>query len=309
MKAKRIKGLCATIIICVSFATNVFGQTNIVPEGALNGLFSVSATKKVYFSKGNLQYQASTNTWRFAEKQTDCIWIDNKNISQNYDGWIDLFGWGTSGYPHGAVCYQPWSTSENINDYCAQGKITNDLSGKADWGYNAISNGGNTENQWRTLTGNEWEYLLSKRNTLSGIRFVYAEINNVFGVIILPDDWDVSYFELNSPNGRGSIGSITNYINCEDWTTLLEPHGAAFLPAAGERTGTRPGDFKKVGRSVEICGKYWSSSRGKSNHWSTDPNNITTFSFTDGYGGSILITSFAGQRFYGRSVRLVQNAQ
>ena len=38
-----------------------------VPEGVINGLFSVSSTKKVYFSQGNLQYQASTNTWRFAE--------------------------------------------------------------------------------------------------------------------------------------------------------------------------------------------------------------------------------------------------
>lgn len=100
MKAKRIKGLCATIIICVSFATNVSGQTNIVPEGALNGLFSVSATKKVYFSKGNLQYQASTNTWRFATNQWDFVGgttesrcnfgnvsgSSNNNISQTYNG-------------------------------------------------------------------------------------------------------------------------------------------------------------------------------------------------------------------------------
>lgn len=38
-------------------------------EGALSGLFSVSADKQVYFSKGDLQYQASTDTWRFAENQ------------------------------------------------------------------------------------------------------------------------------------------------------------------------------------------------------------------------------------------------
>lgn len=37
------------------------------PEGTLSGLFSVSATKQVRFAKGNLQYRASTNTWRFAE--------------------------------------------------------------------------------------------------------------------------------------------------------------------------------------------------------------------------------------------------
>ena len=38
-------------------------------EGAINGVFSVASNKKVYFSQGNLQYQASTRTWRFAEHQ------------------------------------------------------------------------------------------------------------------------------------------------------------------------------------------------------------------------------------------------
>lgn len=279
------------------------------PEGALNGVFSVSASRKVYFSKGNLQYQASTNTWRFAEKQTDIVGADNDKISQNNSGWIDLFGWGTSGYPHGAICYQPWSTSENVNDYCVKGNITNDLSGKADWGYNAISNGGNRENLWRTLTGMEWEYLLNKRNTPSGIRFVYAEINNVFGVIILPDNWDVSYFELKNPNGAGRISSMTNYIKEEEWVTSLEPYGAAFLPAAGERKGSKTGDFTKIGRYIEICGRYWSGSRGNNKHWSNDPNNIKFFTFTDGGGGSGTIASLAGQRSYGRSVRLVRNVQ
>lgn len=45
------------------------------PVGAINGLFSVSATQQVYFSQGNLQYQASTNTWRFAENQWDYVGI------------------------------------------------------------------------------------------------------------------------------------------------------------------------------------------------------------------------------------------
>ena len=36
-------------------------------------MFSVSSTKQVHFSQGNLQYQASTNTWRFAEMQWDFV--------------------------------------------------------------------------------------------------------------------------------------------------------------------------------------------------------------------------------------------
>ena len=60
--------------------------------------FAVSENSYVAFAKGNLQYQASTNTWRFADKQYDVIGEENANVSENYDGWIDLFGWGTSGY-------------------------------------------------------------------------------------------------------------------------------------------------------------------------------------------------------------------
>ena len=44
-----------------------------LPEGALPGLFSVGEGKQVYFSKGNLQYRATTRTWRFAEHQYDII--------------------------------------------------------------------------------------------------------------------------------------------------------------------------------------------------------------------------------------------
>lgn len=43
----------------VSFTTQSSGSQ--APTGAINGLFSVSATQQVYFSQGNLQYKASTN--------------------------------------------------------------------------------------------------------------------------------------------------------------------------------------------------------------------------------------------------------
>lgn len=293
-------------MICAIFSAHAFAQ-NDVPEGALKGLFSVGNGRQVYFSKGNLQYQASTKTWRFAEKQTDIVGLDNANISSNYTGWIDLFGWGTSGYKHGAVCYQPWSTSKNDNDYCAYGQITNDLSGKADWGYNPISNGGNTESQWRTLSGAEWEYLLIKRNTPSGIKYVYGRIDGVPGLIILPDDWDIKYCDLSNPNGYGPTRTLMNKFSEEEWKALLEAHGAAFLPITGMRKGTQITDVNRIGQLFAVVGNYWSTSRGNSSHWSTDPNDIKYLSFTD--EGGTTIASFAGHRFYGFGVRLVRNAQ
>ena len=43
------------------------------PIGAIDGMFSVSDNIQVFFSQGNLQYQPSTNTWRFANNSWDLI--------------------------------------------------------------------------------------------------------------------------------------------------------------------------------------------------------------------------------------------
>jgi len=50
-------------------------------DGALDGVFSVAPNKKVVFSQGNMQYQASTKKWRFAEHQYDYIGSENSKIS------------------------------------------------------------------------------------------------------------------------------------------------------------------------------------------------------------------------------------
>ena len=225
--------------------------------GVLSGVFTVGEHAHVQFSKGNLQYQASTGTWRFATYQYDYIGNDNSNISQTYSGWIDLFGWGTSGYSHGANCYQPWSTSTSYSDYYAYGVYSNNLysgNGQADWGYNAISNGGNLENSgWRTLTRPEWDFVFNTRSTISGIRYAKATVNGVNGVVLLPDDWTASTYALNSTNSI-SADYTTNTIAAEDWANVLEANGAVFLPAAGYRNGTSVYSFGQYG-------DYWSSSR------------------------------------------------
>ena len=181
--------------------------------------YSVSPTRKVWFSAGNLQFNAAMGshnradgttapgTWRFAEHQWDFVGdaekgtvyengvkCDNALISSSYGGWIDLFGWATSGYrdlndPH-VRRYYPYSwendrIENDVNEYgygpssvYHQFQIyTNyDLTGEYanyDWGvYNAISNGGNAPGQWRTLLNQyssnystseitEWAYLIS----------------------------------------------------------------------------------------------------------------------------------------------------
>ena len=268
---------------------NEVSFTTINATGKLPGVFSVSDSQQVNFSQGNLQYKASTNTWRFAEHQYDCIGSSNSNISSTYDGWIDLFGWGTSGYNHGAYCYQPWSTSQNDQNYYAYGNYNNSLSdqtGQADWGYNAISNGGNQEcSGWRSLTSAEWYYILNTRSTPSGIRYAKARVNNLNGMVLLPDDWDSNYYYLSCTNDwRANFSS--NLISASQWSTL-ELHGAVFLPAAGYRYGTSV-------YSVDGDGFYWSS---------TCSTNYETLCFH--FYDSSFLSQFGFWRYVGQSVRLV----
>ena len=264
------------------------------PVGAINGLFSVSATQKVWFSQGNLQYKASNGTWRFASNQYDYIGNANSQISSYYSGWIDLFGWGTSGWNCGNTYYRPWnSNNSNGSLYGPYGQ--NSLTGSyanSDWGYyNSISNGGNTTHQWRALTLSEWNYVFNKRSTTSGIRYAKAKVNNVNGVILLPDDWNANYYSLNSTN-QSSASFSSNVISSLIWINSLEAHGAVFLPAAGDRYGTLVYD-------VGSKGYYWSASSGGTN------NNIAC---RIGFSDDSLETNSAYQRYNGQSVRLVRPA-
>lgn len=243
------------------------------PEGCINGLYSVSATQQVWFSQGNLQYKASTNTWRFAANQYDYVGEGNNNISPNYNGWIDLFGWGTGN--------NPTNTSTNNNDY----------STFYDWGENTISNGANTANMWRTLTRDELWYVFKDRPSLSGIRFAKAKVNGTNGIILLPDNWNSAIYPLNNTNSIYANYS-NNLITLSVWTNQLEFYGAVFLPAAGARIGLsvyEPG--------VGLCGEYWLAPSN---------NNDNTYNMTvtdeDWY-----ISLLNVYRYHGYSVRLVAN--
>lgn len=254
----------------LSEGVNIIANTSLPPIGAINGVFSVSATKQVFFSKGNLQYQASTNTWRFADNQWDFVGStvtqgggsggtvpgsSNHLVYWGYTGWIDLFGWATSGYNHGSVCYQPWSISKNESDYYAYGTQTSNLydqTGQADWGYNAIINGGNQQNEWRTLTADELNYILYSRVTVLGIRYAKGRVNGINGVIVLPDNWNSSYYLSNFNMTDSAFES--NVIDLDVWNSVFENEGAVFLPV----TGYREGDEVK---SLSL-GRYWTSSRG-----------------------------------------------
>ena len=226
---------------------------------------------QVQFSQGNLQYQASTNTWRFAEHQYDFIGENNTNISDTYDGWIDLFGWGTGNNP----------TSASNEDYAIF----------TDWGVNKISNGGNQANIWRTLTIDEWGYLLYERDGKTG----QATVDGVHGYILLPDSWAL-------PSGlkftADPYGWEKNVYTISDWSKM-EKAGAIFLPAAG---------WREVYKVYDLG--------GEGNYWSSTPNKDESFeawsfyfNYYLAYTGHYHAHAYYYYRYYGRSVRLVQDVK
>ena len=207
-------------------------------EGCLSGVFSIGNGKQVHFSQGNLQYQASTDTWRFAAQQYECIGSTNSNISLFYQGWVDLFGWGTSGYND----IKPWLIDYDMEAASITGT-------PYDWGLNnAISNGGNKAGLWHLLTIDQWDYIVSGR---SGSRFAKATVADVRGLMLLPDKWSDTTFALNAIN-EAEAGYESNFVNTTDWTNKLEANGVVFLPCAGLREGTTV-------NYVNGFGRYWSS--------------------------------------------------
>ena len=227
----------------------------VVPESG--GGFSVSAAKQVTFSKGNLQYTQSTNTWSFAENQWDMIGTDNVtggSVSSGEYGdekygdaladKIDLFGWSTSSTNFGV------STSTDHDDYSGS---------FVDWGSNQI--GSDAPNTWRTLTYDEWYYLRYNRTNADNLVGV-AQVNGVNGLIFLPDNWTCPSGVTFKSGFHSELGvdyyAAYQTFTADQWSKL-EAAGAVFLPAAGYRLGSNVYE-------VQFRGFYWSATERDSSY-------------------------------------------
>gem|GEM_PF-572586 len=283
----------------------------ITREGSIAS-FSVSATTKVQFSQGNLQcmpddsydYTASKSQWRFAANQWEYIGKDNEKIETftPMTTWIDLFGWGTSGWDQQNKYTWPGCDDNGHTENYGNG-VTNINNSKYDWGV-FCKIGSDPAGTWRTLTHEEWNYLISERENASSL-YSIATVNNVAGLVLLPDNWetmtDISFTSH-------AAGYSTNNLSEKQWSQM-EGAGAVFLPAAGYRNYKYLFD---VG-----LGFYWSSSY--STLWPEFPNNkverafILLFGETNsGYpvitnSGEPVITDT--QRAWGMSVRLVKDVK
>ncbi len=238
------------------------------------GLFSVSPTQKVVFAPGNLQWSISSlasthststtadgsynrGTFRFAEHQYDIIGADNlyaqgvngvykgswsaSDTATPYTGWIDLFTWGGSGYKGSRPFY-------NYQDYHSD-FIDDSKLGDFDWGaYNTIYNPTTKVNDpfgttWRTLTNEEWYYLLARRGIADNwcrytiVHFSVSLDKTAYGILIYPDsttfDMVKSFIPDINPNDVNASSGIEITKSQYD---QLEAFGCAFLPDAGKLT-------------------------------------------------------------------------
>lgn len=270
----------------------------------LSGAFSVSSTKVVYFSKGNLQYTKSTGKWKIMDHQYDVVETLSQNVGTDYASQdvITLFGWGTSGWESDTrLADFPYYTDYNNADYgvlatkSADETLTDATANgeKGDWGvYNSSDLGAG----WRTLTNAEWGYLFNSRtpgnsvNGVSNARYTEATINTdgtaVNGIILFPDDAVMTSVDGVTWGTINGTSAWTTTCTIAGWTAL-ETAGCVFLPAAGDRKGT---SVDGVGSD----GTYWSSSANSATY-------AYFLTFSSGYVNSQSYDS----RGYGCSVRLV----
>ena len=239
------------------------------------GVFSVAPNKQVSFSQGNLQYLPAINLWKFADTQYEYLGNANKYLKPTFRNWVDLFGWSANNTtaPFGV------STSTNVADYAGE---------FVDWGTNTIC--GEAPGTWRTLSADEWEYLLKKRKNASDLYGV-AQVAGVNGMIILPDDWEEAngiVFKSGLHSSQVDDYSVYQLFTDAQWLAM-ENAGAVFLPALGYRDGT----------NVEKCntsGYYWSNT-------TSDEKSAYRLYFYSYF----LAPNDVHSKYRGRSVRLVHD--
>lgn len=266
----------------------------------LPGEFSVSSTKRVKFSKGNLQavigsgptdtYNYTASSWKFAEHQYNIIGNTAGNNSFAVGTMVDLFGWvgASATWNTYGLCT---NTTSSYNPYYG---INQDEELKTDWGsisgvVSACGSG------WYSLSTFEWLYLFSQRvgsSSKYGQCQIETESGIVTGMLLIPDSWSKPS-NCTVKTGNGAFNRVTYSATAASGATNawcdMEAAGAVFLPAAGYRQGLSTG---RVGE----YGYYWSSP------------SVAEDAFCIYFSsGSRSIQNYS-TRFIGYSVRLVKDA-
>lgn len=215
-----------------------------IPKDGIRSYFNVSDTRKVCFAKGNLTYDVEGKQWGFFDHQYDFAETYDSNL-------ISQFTWGFN------------EEQSIIPDGVDDNNVsidTGNLSQTQDWG-SQIGDG----NTWRTLSSDEWDYLISNNICYPAI------VCGIYGYVLVPN---------------GNIGDISVSYNKENWEIAEKEHGYVFLPYAGYRAGD---------------GLYGS---GEGYYWTSTAYNSGNAKYVL-LGDSTCDPGYVMERSYGCSVRLV----
>ena len=283
LKAEKSLNIARAQITPVSFSVTGLQGIPDTQDAVLPGVFSVSSSKKVHFSKGNLmavKNSGSDYSWGFALNQYDYVGnrAGNTTIDNQATGSIvDLFGFSSAKNYFGISTYQ--STAGYSGDLI-------------DWG-NAID----SEGTWFTLSLNEWKYLFGN-NTARKDKYGSATVCGVKGLLFVPDVFNDPMTNKGSEAfvpRSGNAAWNANVYSGNDWSAM-EDAGAVFLPTAGYRLYDEDTHATMVGNVGSIC-FYWSSS--------IESTSYLLQGYIIEYGEDKDIKEYSKARFFGHSVRLV----
>ena len=300
------------------------------PDYVLPGTFSVSPTKAVHFSRGNLVYKAGK--WAFHPYQySRCLKTNSTVLDYSRTGTFDLFGWATAGIAAADATmknFQPWSlnsteisgqTSTNPYGY---GPSIDSVPAETDWDvYADYCEWGRNYNLrqdlgtgWYTLSASEYNYMFCDRpastvNDVPNARFARAVVHGTPGVLVFSDDFGTRYpqsnqsiFVVDNINDTSASGTPFEDIDIPDtaWT-VMEEAGAVFFPATGIYIADRQHWLNDVDSGYDgYVGALWSRTsapgQGEARAWLFSGREIEF-----GEGGV--------SRYYGLAVRLVKNAE
>ena len=185
----------ASTIATVDFSSKNFEPQldNFDPNEFLPGIFSVSSTLKVNFSKANLVY--NNGSWQYQTNQYTTF-TNSSSASE---------------YLHMSAA----NGSVPLVDNNGYGSAT----GFYDWG--KFINPSNAATPWFTLSAEQWDYLLNDR-PVTYQRYAHATVGGATGLLLFPDTF-------TWPDA--SITPDNNY-TADEWSKL-ERAGCVFLRGNG----------------------------------------------------------------------------
>lgn len=171
--------------------SKIYNLGETLRDGLLEGEFSVSETKKVHFAEGNLYWDGDSFEIESSQFALTTSW-DSDHVSHffffknNY----------SEDYTDRSYAEDFYDGDIELTDY-NEALFTNKSGYQGNYSYTYQPNASFTANNqtgiWRTLTNDEFEYLLFQRTVNGGKGeghcYVMTEINDIMGLIIFPDDY------------------------------------------------------------------------------------------------------------------------